>query len=377
MTCLSATLNEQKVPLGYPGYLDPSTDISEPHFINMLERPKLQTHEIAAYLDAEYGLNNAQVVFMPIGADMNTAVFRVTEQDGDVYFLKLRRGSFDKTSVVLPRFYSEHGVPSIIPPLPTQSAKLWGKLAEFKTILYPFVQGRDAYEIKLSERNWNEFGTALKALHSTTVPDEIRQGIRKETYSDEWRQAVTGFMSQLDPKSYSDPIAIKLAEFLRDKRGDILALIKRTEDLAQTLLSNPRPSIVCHSDLHAGNLLINSDGSLFIVDWDEPILAPKERDLMYIGAGLLASGHSPKEEEGLFYRHYGETTLDPVALAYYRYERIIRDIGEYCDLLLLSDEGGEDRAQSLYYLKSNFQPNGTIEIARSSDRADEMDPRNR
>lgn len=47
----------------------------------------------------------------------------------------------------------------------------------------------------------------------------------------------------------------------------------------------------------------------------------------------------------------------PVAVVYYSYERITEDIAIYCEQLLLSDQGGQDREQSLYYLKSNFLPN--------------------
>ena len=104
------------------------------------------------------------------------------------------------------------------------------------------------------------------------------------------------------------------------------------------------------------------------MDWDQPLLAPKERDLMYIGSGLMASGLTPQEEAVFFYGGYGRISLNPTALAYYRYERIIQDIYEYCKELLLSDAGGEDRAQSLIYLKSNFLPNRTIDIAYQSDK---------
>jgi hypothetical protein len=34
----------------------------------------------------------------------------------------------------------------------------------------------------------------------------------------------------------------------------------------------------------------------------------------------------------------------------------------------LTDEGGEDREQSLEYMKSNFLPNGVLEIAYTSDK---------
>lgn len=37
-----------------------------------------------------------------------------------------------------------------------------------------------------------------------------------------------------------------------------------------------------------GNVLISKNGSIYIVDWDQPVMAPKELDLMFIGA--LTSG---------------------------------------------------------------------------------------
>ena len=90
---------------------------------------------------------------------------------------------------------------------------------------------------------------------------------------------------------------------------------------------------------------------------------------MYAGGGLMGGWRSPGEEESLFYEGYGNgTAVNQAALAYYRYERIVQDIAIYCEELLLSDAGGTDRAQSLYYLQSNFLPGHTIEIAYQSDK---------
>jgi spectinomycin phosphotransferase len=63
-----------------------------------------------------------------------------------------------------------------------------------------------------------------------------------------------------------------------------------------------------------------------------------------------------------------------VAVAYYRYERIVQDIAIFCAQIFLSDEGGEDREQSLRYLISNFLPNGVLEISYQADktRMDEL-----
>src|SRR5512133_1607649 len=103
----------------------------------MLEKPAIEDAKISACLQANYGLNNAQVEFLPIGADQNTAVYRALAKDGKSYFLKLRSGVFNETSVTLPRFLSEQGISQVIAPLLTRTSQPWGSLEKYKTILYP------------------------------------------------------------------------------------------------------------------------------------------------------------------------------------------------------------------------------------------------
>lgn len=89
---------------------------------------------------------------------------------------------------------------------------------------------------------------------------------------------------------------------------------------------------------------------------------------MFIGGAQGLGRTTPDEEEAMFYRGYGPTDVDQVALAYYRYERIVVDIAIFCDGLLSSPAGGDDREQSLRYLMANFEPGGTIEVAYARDR---------
>ena len=159
-----------------------------------------------------------------------------------------------------------------------------------------------------------------------------------------------------------------MAAFLRSKKVEIDDLLQRAEQCANRLLESAGEFILCHGDIHAWNLLIVDEHTFFMVDWDTLIFAPKERDLMFIGSGLGGNGHTLLEEETLFYQGYGPTLVDPTAIAYYRYERIIEDIAVICDQIFLTDEGGEDRRQHFGYLKSNFLPNHTIDIAYRSDK---------
>ena len=306
----------------------------------MLEKPDIHDERILNCLREVFGLLAARLEFLPLGADLNTAVYRAVTTDGTPYFVKLRRGDFDESAVTLPRYLSDQGIVQIIAPLVAQSGQLWAALTPFTLILYPFIEGRDGYEIDLSASHWRELGAALKRIHTTEIPPALKRGIRQETYSPQWREAVRTFLSVVEDQSYNDPIAAELAAFLKLKRHEILDLIERAERHAATLKTRPPEFVLCHSDLHARNVLIASDNNLYIVDWDQPIFAPKERDLMYPGGAQGFTGHTPEEEEALFYEGYGRAEVFPVALAYYRCERIVEDIAAYCEQLLLSDEGG-------------------------------------
>ena len=75
----------------------------------MLEKPDLQDDKVIACLQVEYGLPVVQIAFLPLGADLNTAVYRAVADDKTPYFCKLRKGVFDETSVVLPKTLSDQG----------------------------------------------------------------------------------------------------------------------------------------------------------------------------------------------------------------------------------------------------------------------------
>ena len=327
----------------------------------MLEKPNIADELIISRLREEYNLRVLELTFLPIGADSRTAVFRVIAEAGTVYFLKLRK-NFHEVIVRVPMFLQESGVGEIIAPFETKSKLLWADFGEYKIILYPFIEGKDGFETELTDDHRRRLGTALKGIHTAQFPPELKRLIRKEMFSPEWRDSMKSYQAQVENESFSDPTAAKLAKFIKSKRNEITRLVKLAEQLASGFQSKPLELVLCHSDIHGGNVLISNMGELYIVDWDDPILAPKERDLMFIGGGIDEIWKS-KRDESVFYEGYGKAEIDIRALAYYRYERVIEDLVVICDQLLLTDQGGADRERSFGWFTSNFEPGSTIEIA--------------
>jgi spectinomycin phosphotransferase len=333
----------------------------------MLEKPDLPDELLIACLQHDYGLRIVQVDFLPLGNDLNTAVYRVVADDARPYFLKLRSGAFDEITVAIPRLLSDQGMAQIIAPIATSAGQLWTRVDAFAVILFPFVDGRNGFEVEVSDRQRVEIGAALKHIHTLAVPEALRQRIPREAYAPYWRELVRGFQARAEDTAFAEPVAAQLAALLREKRAVIDDLIQRAEQRASLLQTRSLEYVVCHADIHAANLLIDANDSLYIVDWDTLILAPKERDLMFVGAGIDNVWRSAREH-ALFYQGYGEAEIDSIALAYYRYERIVEDIAAYCQQLLLTDQGGKDREEGLRQLANQFLPGNVIEVAYASDK---------
>lgn len=334
----------------------------------MLEPPAIPDAQLAACLRGAYGVPVAQLAFLPLGADVNTAVYRAARAGGPPLFVKLRRGAFDAATVAIPHWLGARGLATIIPPLPTPDGRLWMTCHGFTVICYPFISGRDGYAVALSERNWRMFGAAIARLHTADMPPILAQGLPREQFAPTWRAQVRGYLADAERADPSDPVAAAVTDLLRAQRPTIADLLDRADRLARLLQADTPPLVLCHGDAHAGNLLIDDSDRLYLVDWDTLILAPKERDLMFIGGGQGFVGVTPAEEAARFYAGYGPAAIDQRALAYYRAERIIQDIAAFCAQLLAipatTDAAREaDRAQSLRYLRANFQPGGAIEAA--------------
>lgn len=329
----------------------------------MLTPPALSTDTIIASLRDAYGLSISQVTFLPIGADVNAAVYRLTADNGTPYFLKLKRDTGDEVAVAVPAFLHAQGILPVMAPLATATNQLWTSAHDFAWILYPYFDGRDGFETALTDAQWIAFGQTMRAVHAATLPPAMAQRVPREDYAPRWRDAVKDYDQQVTTHAYDDPTARRLAAFWISQRSAIHAMVDRAEQFAHMLQRRADTAFVlCHADLHAGNVLLGANGELAIVDWDEPLFAPRERDLMFVGGGIGAVWNDAREAS-LFYDGYGPVEIDPFALAYYRYERIVADLAAYGAQIFDAQGSVEDREEGLRQLMGQFLPGGVVAIA--------------
>jgi spectinomycin phosphotransferase len=170
--------------------------------------------------------------------------------------------------------------------------------------------------------------------------------------------------------NYADPIHQELADYWRGRSQEIEKIIRRAEELGQMAQARQPEIVLCHADIHIFNVLVAPDERIYVIDWDETILAPKERDLMFLVDGTQADGEALHPNEAAFRHGYGPTEVDPVILAFYRYEWTVQEIAEFGKQVLWSDEGGEiTRLDGLRHFRALFDPGGEVDGAYRSDKS--------
>ena len=266
------------------------------------------------------------------------------------YFVKLKRGYHHDISAGIISLLCNVGIQQIIPLIKTIHGQETHRIDGSILTVSPFIEGRDGLSRDLTSDQWYTLGKVMRQIHGIN-PATIQGKIRQESYSPKWRQAVRSLYSLIDSEERGDRIAVKLLTFMKKHKPAIHRLVDRAEQLAEMVQGQTSRSVLCHSDLHGGNILIDENDKIYIVDWDDPIIAPKERDLMFIGGGVANVWNKLHEKE-LFYKGYGKSEVNMELLAYYRHERVLEDIAVYAQQLLLTMEGGQNRI--VWYITVHF-----------------------
>ncbi len=58
-------------------------------------------------------------------------------------------------------------------------------------------------------------------------------------FSSKWRETVKAFLIRIENQVFEEPVAVKMALFLKSKNSEILKLVERAEKLAITIQKQP------------------------------------------------------------------------------------------------------------------------------------------
>ncbi len=326
----------------------------------MIEPPDIPTETIVERVRNAFGLPVEHAEFQPMGNDSSAWSFRLT---GGVenWFLKVFGRPVDVASVEVPRFLASRDVGHLLPSLPTADGRSFDAGAPFSFVLFPFFDGTEGGERGLSREHRIRLGEFLRHVHETPPDEAIEAVIRRERFAPRDADRLEQITDEL---AHVEPLGDIEGSFIacwREHTAEISHSLDRARELAAAATTTD--FVICHADFHAWNVLIDDRGDFVVVDWDETVLAPPERDLMFVSGDI-----ADLDPDGTdFYAGYGEFDIDRSLIAYYRFDWVLQELSDYHRRVFDRELGTATRTQALALFTELFGPQDVVAAAFRAD----------
>lgn len=298
----------------------------------MREKPAIPDELLRTTLQDQYSINPITLEFLPVGLDYHAGVYRVVNERGNAYLLKVTSRPLYEARYLVPRYLNDQGITSVVAPLHSSNGGLWTKLADWIGIIYPFLEGETSFT-GMTNEHWRKLGSIFKRIHQAVIPAEWYESLRKETFdATAYAHWIHTFETQhLHSRRNNSASQQALQADWLAHQDTIHKMLNSLEMLAGVLQKQSGPYVFCHADLHPANLIRDTKGDVHVIDWDDVMLAPKERDFIFI------------RDKGAdaFWEGYGHPPIDWTALTYYRCERVVQDVIACADDIFFKHDLGE------------------------------------
>lgn len=303
---------------------------------------------------AAYAVDLVALEPVAAGADASARTWRGSDESGAAWAVRETTGAGSAGPAVAA------AVGAVGVPLPrrTLDGALVADADRVRVTVVPWVEGRSALDADPSRAQWAAFGRLLAAVHATDpatvgapLPHDVHDGAD-----------VAALVAAADAAGVGvvDRIGYDAAEIwvtARARVGWVLDGVRRTG------ADGSRDLVLCHGDPHRGNLVIDDDQRLWLLDWDDTVLSWRERDLLMVVGGLPGFSTVSPEQLRWFEEGYGPVDVDPVRLAHHRGVRALEDVALFtCDALDRS-RTDDERAWALDLVRAHLRPDGILALA--------------
>jgi spectinomycin phosphotransferase len=294
------------------------------------------------------------------GADARADLVRAVAADGSAYAVKTSTAA--QSGLAVADHLAAAGVPGVPAPVRALDGSLTTTRDGVRLSVVPWVGDRRALDDGLTARQWRELGRVLRAVHAVDpcaagLGDLPRAGHDAAGFA----AAARALPQRLARADGGDPLVRGWAE-LWDRHGQrVLAVCELAERTGAADVWDTARLAVCHADAHHGNVVLGEDGGVWLVDWDDAVLAPVETDLVFVVGGVLATPTAP--EQAAFAEGYGAHPVraaDPVRLAFAQASRALDDLTSFAADVLDVGLPETERAWALDVLRGQLGPEGLV-----------------
>ncbi|HEX7189360.1 MAG TPA: phosphotransferase [Actinomycetes bacterium] len=317
------------------------------------------------WVRADFGVDLASVDAVSHGADVAAQLWRAVAADGTPYAVKLTGGG-TTAGLLVTAHLAELGVDGVAAPVRSRDGHLWTERAGRRLSVAPWVSDAQALAGGMSAAHWRSFGALLSAAHATVVTGELADVLPREDHT---HDGLASLVRDLDARLHESPdgaddVTRAVADAWCAGADRVALVLAQADRLGAALRGRDARHVVCHGDPHLGNLLVGDGGAVWLVDWDDAVLAPPERDLMFVVGGLPGFAPVDAQQRAWFFEGYAGEELDQDRLVYYRSVRALVDAADWAAQAADPDSRTDDeRARALTIVRGVLAPDGLVELA--------------
>ncbi len=317
--------------------------------------PTINHDALMAQLDAAYGLNVVALTFIPKG-ELSLA-YVVDCADGSRYFAKLMpnsrqaltmRDNLDIYLAVNAELYQRDLLTSVVAPLPTTDGWLRSEFAGMPLILFPYIAGDT---LPFDTDQWpppvrDQLARDVAALHLATAHLHAPPPSTSAFDLSLIPALERGLAALAEVGSHSRPSHQQLRDLLLPHRATLAGHFAHLRDLYDIVTSKHPQLVLCHTDIHGLNLMVDAQGAAHMLDWENVMLAPAEHDLQAFTGRHFAAFLK------VYWQAGGVRQIDIDQLAFYNYHRYLDDLHAYALSILYDNNDPRQDEQDLGFVQT-------------------------
>lgn len=300
----------------------------------------MELDRLRAILQEHYGLDAPHIEPAPRGFVAET--YRVRGAGAD-YFAKIikvsRYSAFLKAS--LPVLHDLHrlGITQLTTPIAARDGRLDIEVGGYVVALFEWID-----EDGDTDYPFDEYAALIGRIHALSPQITIQPHTENfrplivPIYEKAWATIFDG--------QRTHPAEIELVEIMGRVRTELEADWVIFHELMRELQARPVPLVITHGDA-PGNVLMDKAGGLHLIDWDELLLAPPERDTWF----HLVEPERAARFLAAYRQHNPNYQPDERLIQYYLLLRYFEDLEGFYDKVMDATASDESRFYWLAWIE--------------------------
>ena len=311
--------------------------------------------ELLKRLSAAYALSLQSITFFPEGEDSYGYI--VLSETGEKYFAKASTSVPNSCLHAAAALRHQCNISGIVSPLETQEGTLSIPWQDFSVSLFPFIEGKSRWDLwktgkDFTDTELSQTGALLATIHEcpdTIAPDNLTVA----KYDLPLRHELHTVLEAPAKKPLSqNQYQKQVLEGLAQHQSAVLEILDRYDSLGRSAEALQTPFVITHGDPTPGNLILDTENRLHLIDWDGVCLGPPEKDLV----SFTGERFEVVLERYLTERD-NDISLHADIFGFYIYEWTLNEIRDYGTKILFKNDDAQQNEYDWESLQDYLPPN--------------------